>query len=61
MDTHTSAEHKESIFAENGKGPQTEDWDPPPIIITDYYVKLIPHVVAVYQPLALQHSLRALS
>lgn len=58
-----SRQHKESIFAENGKGPQTEGGVPPPIPITDYYAKLIPHVVAAYLPLALQrsNSLRALS
>lgn len=46
-DIHTNAEHKESICAENGTGPQTQGWDPrPPIIITNY-VKLTPHFVAV--------------
>lgn len=29
VDTHNNAEHKDSIFAEHGKGPQTEGWDPP--------------------------------
>lgn len=30
VDTHANPEHKESIFAENGKGPQTEGSDSPP-------------------------------